>query len=409
MNEEHRLLDILSLPSGGRWHGESRDGGGLCADASPLSQPTADSSPPRGAPSFLLLKSLLLLMPLLLTFLFYTLKSNTPLMDTWVHQFMAPAMQGAGAFWRLFPFSVAEVFIALFLVGSVLWLVRAFLLLAKKREGKAFLKRIMAFGCVLVWLWAIFCWTWNCTYYAAGFAEKNGLHKDPYTPEQLLQVTAYFAVQASRLSTQVPRNGDLSFAKPLRECFEEGEAVYDNLCQVYPGLSLSHRQAKPILCSRLQSFLGYTGLYFPFTGEANVNVDQTACLVPFTIAHEMAHQRMVASEDECNFLGVLACVSSGNVVFQYSGYLMGLIYLTNALNDLSPELMNEVMGKTFTDELRRDWNDNYLYWQSLKSPAREAASEAMDQVYDGYLKSQGQTLGLMSYSACVDLLVNYFY
>ena len=32
----------------------------------------------------------------------------------------------------------------------------------------------------------------------------------------------------------------------------------------------------------------------------------------------------------------------------------------------------------------------------------------MDQVYDGYLKSQGQELGLMSYNACVDLLVNCF-
>ena len=329
-------------------------------------------------------------------------------MDAWVHQYMAPVMQAVGGFWSLFPFSVAEIFIALFLVGSFLWLVRALLLFFKKREWKSFLTRMLAFGCVLAWLWAIFCWTWNCTYFASGFAAKNGLSKDPYTPEQLLQVTVYFAVQTARLSTQVPRNDDLSFAKPLSECFEEGTAVYDNLCTVYPTLSLPQRQAKPILCSRLQSFLGYTGLYFPFTGEANVNVDQVTCLVPFTIAHEMAHQRMVASEDECNFLGVLACISSDNVVFQYSGYLTGLIHLTNALRAISPDLMNEVMRKTFTEELSKDWGDNYDYWQALKSPAREAASEAMDQVYDGYLKSQGQTLGLMSYSACVDLLVNYF-
>ena len=351
---------------------------------------------------------LALLPPLFLSLLFYALKSNTPLMDAWVHRYMAPVMQDVGGFWSLFPFSAAEVFIALFLAGSFLWLTRALLLLFKKREWKTFLRRILAFGCVLAWLWAIFCWTWNCAYYAAGFAEKNGLSREPYTPEQLLQVTVYFASQTARLSTQVPRGDDLSFAKPLEECFTEGAAVYDNLCTLYPGLSLPHRQAKPILCSRLQSFLGYTGLYFPFTGEANVNVDQVACLVPFTIAHEMAHQRFVASEDECNFLGVLACISSDNVVFQYSGYLMGLIHLTNALRAVAPELTDEIMRQTFTGELSKDWGDNYDYWQALKSPAREAASEAMDQVYDGYLKSQGQTLGLMSYSACVDLLVNYF-
>ncbi len=347
-------------------------------------------------------------LPVCLTLLFYAFKSNTTLMDTWVHEYMAPVMQTVGKFWSILPFSAAECFIAAFLVGVAVWLVRAFVLLFKQRKMTAFLRRMLSLGCALIWVWTIFCWTWNCTYYATGFASRNGLRKDPYTPEQLLQVTAYFAVQTARLSTQIPRNDDLSFAKPLNECFTEGAAVYDELCQIYPELSISHRQAKPILCSRLQSYLGYTGLYFPFTGEANVNVDQARCLVPFTIAHEMAHQRLVASEQECNFLGVLACLSSENEVFQYSGYLMGLIYLTNALNAISPELMQEVMQKTFTDELRKDWNDNYQYWQELKSPAREAANEAMDQVYDGYLKSQGQSLGLMSYSACVDLLVNYF-
>ena len=33
-----------------------------------------------------------------------------------------------------------------------------------------------------------------------------------------------------------------------------------------------------------------------------MNVDCPACLIPETIAHEMAHQRMVASELEANFV-----------------------------------------------------------------------------------------------------------
>ena len=123
----------------------------------------------------------------------------------------------------------------------------------------------------------------------------------------------------------------------------------------------------------------------------------------------MAHQRMVAAEQECNFVGVLACISSEDVVYQYSGWMMGLVYLINAIFDLSPELGEEIMRQTFTDELRKDWNDNHEYWKALETPAREKANEAMDQVYDGYLKQQAQVLGLMSYNACVDLLVNYFY
>ncbi len=351
----------------------------------------------------------LFLPPALLTMAFYALEGNTPFMDAWVDQCLAPVIQRIGTFWGLFPFSVAELFTALFLVGSALWLLRAGVLLVRTRQGGAFLRRVLAFLCVLCWLWALFCWTWNCTYRATGFAEEYGLRDAPYSPNALLEVTAFFAIQAAELSDDVPRHDDLSFAVLPQEAFDRAEGVYDRISAVYPSLQLSHRPAKPIVFSRLQSILGYTGVYFPFTGEANVNVDQSGCLVPFTIAHEMAHQRMVAPEQECNFIGVLACISSEDVVFQYSGYLMGLIYLINAVYDLSPELAEEIMRQSFTDELRRDWNDNHDYWKALETPAREAANEAMDEVYDGYLKSQGQALGLMSYSACVDLLVNYFY
>lgn len=346
--------------------------------------------------------------PVLLTALFYALEDDKTLMTAWVRQILAPFIQTAGKFWSIFPFSVAELLTALFLIGSFVWLVRAIILLVKKRQGRAFLHWALAYVCLLCWLWCAFCWLWNCTYRATSFAEEYGLSKAPYTPEQLLEVTILFTLKAADLADDVPRNEDLSFAVTPAEAFERADGVYDNISAHFPSLALSHRRAKPIVCSRLQSALGYTGVYFPFTGEANVNVDQTACLVPSTIAHEMAHQRMVAAEEECNFVGVLACISSDDVVFQYSGYLAGLVYLMNALYDLSPELGQEVMRQGFNDGLRKDWNDNYYYWQALKSPTQEKAQEAMDEVYDGYLKSQGQTLGLMSYSACVDLLVNYF-
>ena len=358
--------------------------------------------------SFLPLILIGLLPPALLSVLFEILKSDTLTMDLWVRTCLAPVIQAVGKLWSFLPFSVAEVMIALGIAASLLWPIRALVLFVKQRCFRDFLRRTLAMVCALLWAWSIFCWSWNCTYYATGFAARNGLSKAPYSPEQLVEATVYFAWSAAQLSDDVPRNEDLSFALSTRECFSRGVSVYDNLSGQFPDLALSHRQAKPLVCSRFQSILGYTGIYFPFTGEANVNVDQVTCLVPATIAHEMAHQRLIASEQECNFLGVLACVTCDDVVYQYSGYLMGLIYLVNALEAMSPQLVDEIMRQFFTPELYKDWQDNYEYWDALKTPTREVANDAMDQVYDGYLKSQGQELGLMSYSACVDLLVNCF-
>ena len=60
------------------------------------------------------------------------------------------------------------------------------------------------------------------------------------------------------------------------------------------------------------SALDFTGIYCPYTGESNVNVDSPACLLPSTAAHELAHQRSIALEQECNFLAILACTTCGN-------------------------------------------------------------------------------------------------
>ena len=345
-----------------------------------------------------------LLPPLLLVGLFQLLKSRTDLMARWVSGFMAPVEQFLGRLWSHLPFSVAEVLTALFLAGCVVGLVRAMVLLVRRRELAPFLRRLLALVAVWLWLWAGVCWLWNAAYYAPSFAQRSGLETAPYSVEKLASVTGEFAREAARLSTRVARDGEGHFAEELRDCFDRAVNVYDNLSREFPFLSMESVGAKPLICSRLQSVLGFTGVYLPFTGEANVNIDAPACLVPATIAHEMSHQRMVALEDEANFVGIAACATCDDEVFQYSGYLMGLIHLSNALYAVSPDSWYQISGQWFTPELSRDWEDNNAYWRSLSSPVEEVA----EGVYDHFLKGNDQELGIRSYGACVDLLVAYF-
>jgi len=345
-----------------------------------------------------------LILPLIFVGLFEQLKGKRALMDGWVFGIMAPAERFFGRLWSVVPISMMEVFIALFLTGSVVWLVRAVILAVRGRKWRTLLRRVLALGAAWLWLWAGVDWLWNAAYYASTFAQRSGLDTAPYAVEELAAVTEYFAQNAARLSGQVARDGEGHFAESLGECFDRGVPIYENLTREFPCLSMKSVEAKPIFCSRLQSILGFTGMYFPFTGEANVNVDQPACLVPATIGHEMAHQRMVASELEANFVGIAACVTSGDAAFQYSGYLMGLINLCNALYPVDQQAWRDIVQRTFTPELAMDWNDNNAYWAALKSPVEDAAGNA----YDTFLKNNDQELGMRSYGACVDLLVAYF-
>jgi hypothetical protein len=118
----------------------------------------------------------------------------------------------------------------------------------------------------------------------------------------------------------------------------------------------------------------------------------------------MAHQRMVASELEANFVGIAACTTCDDVVFQYSGYLMGLIQLANALYPVDAQAWQTIVSTYFTSELITDWNDNSTYWAALESSVSDAAETA----YDSFLKGNDQELGMRSYGACVDLLMAYY-
>ena len=57
------------------------------------------------------------------------------------------------------------------------------------------------------------------------------------------------------------------------------------------------------------------------------------------------------------------------------------------------------------ENVRRDLEYRRAYWRRFDTPVRSVSNT----VYEGFLQSYDQELGLRSYGACVDLLVNYYY
>lgn len=341
-----------------------------------------------------------LLLPAALLLLFRGLKENSAAMERWVFGVMAPVEQFFGRIWAVIPLSGAELLAAVAIVGVAAWLIWMVVRLVRERAWGNFLRRLLVLLAVGLWLLAGLDWLWNAAYYAPTFARRSGLEPGVCSVEELARVTRLFGEKAGELSLQVPRDEQGHFAVTAGECLERGTSVYDGLGEKFSFLDIPAVRAKPLRCSRLQSILGFTGIYFPFTGEANVNVDAPACLLPATVAHEMAHQRMVAAEEEANFVGIAACITCEDTVFQYSGYLLGLIHLSNALYSADREAWYEIRAE-FPRELVTDWTDNNDYWAALASPVEDLA----EQAYDSFLKGNGQTMGIRSYGACVDLLV----
>lgn len=341
-----------------------------------------------------------LTLPVVLMALFAFAKSDRSVMDGWVFGVVGPMEQFFGRLWSVFPFSVAEVLCVLVVAFALFCLVWAVVRLVRGQGWGDFARRMLWLCVLVLWIVAGLDWLWNASYYASGFSRRSGLEAQAVCVEELEAVTAGFARVAGHLAPQVPRDEEGRFAVSRQECLDRGVSAYEGLGEQYEFLDIPAVRAKPLRCSRLQSILGFTGIYFPFTGEANVNVDAPACLLPATIAHEMAHQRMVAAEEEANFVGIAACLTGEDVVYAYSGSLMGLIHLSNALYRADPQRW-EIIRAQLGPEVLADLQENNDYWAALASPVEQAAG----QVYDSFLKGNDQALGMRSYGACVDLLV----
>ena len=227
----------------------------------------------------------------------------------------------------------------------------------------------------------------------------------PVSAQQLEAVTRYFGRQVAACADAVPRDEAGRFAVPRSEIMaqESTAGLYDGLTERWAFLTGPDRRAKPAFYSKLMSAWGFTGYLCPLTGESTLNVDCPEVFLPVTIAHEYAHQRGVAAEQEANFVGIMASIASGRPAYVYSGWLYGYQHLSNALYRADPEAAAACMAE-LPAAARADFDLNNAYWASWEGPVREVG----EAVYDSFLQSYGQELGMQSYGACVDLLVAEF-
>ena len=303
-------------------------------------------------------------------------------------------------------FSVAELIYALVIVVILVYIIYSVIALIRQPErGKRLYRMLVTLAMTAALFYAGFCLLWGVYYYGDSFAARAGLTDEPVSAAQLETVTRYFAQLANERSNRVQRDENGVFSVPREELLEKGRTLYDGIEETFPALAGEAHRPKPMVFSKVMSAIEFTGFFFPFTGEANLNTDSPVCFLPSTIAHELAHQRGVAKEQEANFAAVAVSLENGDDDFVYSAALLAYVHLGNALYDADHAAWERVYA-SLNGQVRADFAANRAYWSKYDDTA---VSKASDAVYETFLESYGQTLGLKSYGACVDLLVAYYY
>ncbi|HEV2859528.1 MAG TPA: DUF3810 domain-containing protein [Pyrinomonadaceae bacterium] len=159
---------------------------------------------------------------------------------------------------------------------------------------------------------------------------------------------------------------------------------------------------KPVYFDGTLSRLGISGVYSPFTAEPNYNDAQPDSIIPFTVAHEMAHQRGYAREAEASFVAFLVCKASAHPYVRYSGYVGGLVALS-ALQRLTPQRRAELF-RGLGDGPRADLQARSRFWSRYVG----RASALAQSLNHAYLKANGVRSGVRNYNEAAWLVVGYY-
>lgn len=338
------------------------------------------------------------------SFLLLYLARKAEGMAQWYAVHIYPVIVGTvGRVFGWFPMSVAEIllYVTIFLVLACFF--RLIFRLALRKGGKAEAAHYFS-G---VWLTAsllFLLYTLNCgiNYQRLSFSKQEGIETGEYSAEELKRVCEILTQEVNVYAEQVERDEDGLMVLDGSEKGTAVKAMY-RLGEDYQWMAGYYPKPKALAGSWLLSIQNLTGIYAPFTVEANYNNDMTDYNIPFTACHELSHLRGFMQEEEANFIAYLACMESEASEFRYSGSLLGWIHCANALRREDTDAWREIRGK-LTEKAAQDLQANSEFWSSYEGKAAEVS----EKINDGYLKANGQTDGVKSYGRMVDLLIAYY-
>ncbi len=296
----------------------------------------------------------------------------------------------------LLPFSIAEILLFIFIIAILLFIIlniKNIILMPNKL--KSTFNFLYSLICILIIIYIVFMSVWGLNYYRLPLSENYSYKKA--TTEDVYNLSEYMIKEINKIEAEMQYQNSVTNYQAINRIVE---SEYNNIFNEFPFLNMKYSKTKPINISKIFLYLNITGIYSPFTSEANVNIKSPNITLPFIIAHEMAHQIGIAYEDEANFIAFLATSQSEELFIKYSAYFEGLLYILYSLprNEKYSYLISNLNENT-----KNDIREYYNFWNQYQGKASKVSAK----VNDTYLKANNQNDGIKSYSRVVNLLVAY--
>ena len=300
------------------------------------------------------------------------------------------------------PFSVGDILYGLTGVWLLVKVYKFFTVIFKRQANRFFwLNSLRQAGFFILGVYVIFNILWGLNYNRRGIAEQLQLNEKVYNKEDLLAVVDELVARLNEFDTVGRINRKYLDIKP--NLFGGAIESYDTLARYRDQFIYKHPSVKPSLYSYLGNYLGFTGYYNPFSGEAQVNTTVPLFVRPFTTCHEIGHQLGYAKESEANFAGFLSAKSSIDPAFKYSVYFEMYLYSRRYLYNLDTNLLKSY-DRRLGAIVKTDYRELRAFWKKYENPIERV----VDVLYGTYLRANQQPSGKLSYSEVISWLIAYY-
>lgn len=251
-----------------------------------------------------------------------------------------------------------------------------------------------------------FVFTLGTGYHTAPLDRRLGLEGSEVSKETLRATAEVLALAVNEAAEEVTFGEDGFSVMPYDLDGMNGHLLraYERVCEDHDFIQPLKSRLKPVMLSHAMSYTHITGVYSYFTGEANINVYFPSYTVVYTAAHELAHQRGIARENEANFVAFLVTEASEDPYVRYCGYLNLFEYVSYALWAVDAQAYREVTA-LLSPAVRAELQAYSDFFEEFRD---SAAADVSDAVNDAYLKLNGSEAGTASYGLVVDLAIAYF-
>ena len=312
----------------------------------------------------------------------------------------------------LVPLSLFEVAIVSYATWVMLAIARGVLDVTKQRRRLRNLAmaaglRATRDASVLILLFYVL---WGFNYARPSLVERLGWPEWQPPEVSELEMVATTAIEAANQAYwDIHHTEDAGEPTPMpADLGELDRALEEGWRRAVESLDLSetygrrYGRTKRLLLTPIVARLGVSGVYFPWTAEANVLWDSPAVRRPQSMAHEKAHQRGTGPESEASFLGFVAAAHAPHPHARYSAYVFAQGQLLGMLARADREAFRRVASRRYPG-VQRDLAAAAAYSSQFRGVGRSIGRSMNDRV----LRTNRVRGGLLSYRRSVRLLLTF--